>query len=79
MARDPVGAIVELPIAHPLPFEHHGRPVGSPSDLRFNKVMQTVVFQSEHAINSFMTSLAPAKMRSTRASVHMRAMGDSVM
>ena len=75
--RDALGAIVELPIAHPLPFEHHGRLAGSPPGLRFDQVMQAGLFQSDHAIISFMTSLAPAKMRSTRASAHMRAMGYS--
>ena len=60
VVREPFGAAVQFAIRYPLLLEHHRHPIGRAARLRLDQLMQAEILQSEHAISSFMISLAPA-------------------
>ena len=60
VVRQPPGAPVELAVRQALLLEHDRHVIGGAMRLRLDQLMQAEIGQSEHAISSFMISLAPA-------------------
>src|SRR2546423_15233664 len=60
VVREPLGAPVQLAVRHPLLLEHDRHLIGCATRLRLDQLMEAEILQSEHAISSFMISLAPA-------------------